>query len=131
MTPAQSITKCEDDLFCGINMVKDMENMTDLEKKHIPVISAPKSIKKGECFEATVEIGKYLEHPNETMHYIEFIELYADHTYLARMDFTSRTTMPVMKVSLSLDHIHGKLRAFARCNLHGIWEGHAEISMTE
>ena len=131
MTPAHSITKCEDDLFCGVNMVKDPENMTDLEKKHVPFISAPQSIKKDESFEAVVEIGKYLEHPNETTHYIEFIELYADHTYLARMDFTSRTTEPVLKVCLSLDHIHSKLRAFARCNLHGLWEGHAEISMTE
>ncbi len=131
MSLVHSSTKCEDDLFCGINMVQDMESITDLEKKHVPVISAPQRVNKGETFEVVVEVGKMLEHPNEASHYIEFIELYADHTYLCRMDFTSKTTDPIMKASVSLDHIHSKLRAFARCNLHGIWEGHSELSMIE
>ncbi|MCK5172054.1 MAG: class II SORL domain-containing protein [Planctomycetes bacterium] len=112
-------------------MVQDMESITDLEKKHVPVISAPQRVNKGETFEVVVEVGKMLEHPNEASHYIEFIELYADHTSLCRMDFTSKTTDPIMKASVSLDHIHSKLRAFARCNLHGIWEGHSELSMIE
>lgn len=123
--------QCEEDLFCGVNMVKDPENMTDLEKKHLPVISAPKSVKKGECFEVIIEVGKIMEHPNEPGHHVEFIELYADHTYLARMDLTARKTYPTMKVYMSLDHIHSKLRAFERCNLHGTWEGQAEIEVTD
>lgn len=129
MTPAHAMTKCPDDLFCGVNMVEDLEQMTDLEKKHLPVISAPVSVNKGDCFEVTIEVGKLMEHPNEPGHYIEFIELYADHTYLARMDFTARSTCPVMKVCLSLDHVHSKLRAFGRCNMHGLWEGHAPIQV--
>lgn len=128
---AQAMTKCEEDLFCGVNMVKDPKNMTDLEKKHVPVISAPKRVSKGEKFEVTVEVGKLLAHPNEPGHYIEFIELYADHTYLARLDLTAKTTCPIMKVCLSLDHIHKKLRAYEHCNLHGVWEGSCEIEVTE
>ena len=131
MSLVHSSTKCEDNLFCGINMAEDMESMTDLEKKHMPVITAPQCVEKGECFEVMVEVGKMLAHPNEPSHYIEFIELYADHTYLARMDFTPKTTGPIMKVCVSLDHIHCKLRAFARCNLHGLWEGHSQLSMVE
>lgn len=128
---ATTAVQCEEDLFCGINTVKDPKNMTDLEKKHLPVITAPKSVKKAECFEVTVEVGKLLNHPNEPGHYIEFIELYADHSYLVRMDFTARTTCPIMKVCASLNHIHGKLRAFEHCNLHGTWEGQAEIAVTD
>ncbi len=124
-------SKCEEDFFCGINMVKDPNNMTELEKKHLPVITAPKSVKKGQCFEVTVEVGKLLEHPNLPAHYIEFIELYADHTYLARMDFTAKTTCPVMKTCISLEHIHGKLRAFERCNIHGVWMGESNIEVTD
>ena len=123
--------KCEEDLFCGVNMVKDCENMTDLEKKHLPIITVPKSVKKGQCFEVAVEVGKLMEHPNEPGHYIEFVELYADHTYLARMDLTARRTCAVMKTCISLDHTHGGLRAFAHCNLHGTWEGQAEIEVTD
>ena len=95
------------------------------------IISAPKRVKKGECFEVTVEVGKLAEHPNQPAHYIEFVELYADHTYLARIDFTARSTCPVMKVCISLDHSHGRLRAFEHCNLHGTWEGGTDIEVTE
>lgn len=123
--------QCENDLFCGVNTIKDSENMTDLEKKHLPVITAPISIKKGECFEVTVEVGKLMTHPNEPGHYIDFIELYADDTYLARLDLTARMTGPVMKVPVALNHIHDSIRAFAHCNIHGTWEGRARIILTE
>jgi superoxide reductase len=123
-------TQCQSDLFCGVNKTKDTANMTDLEKKHHPVITAPSSVKSGQPFEVVIEVGKYMTHPNEPGHFIEFIELYADDTYLARMDFTAKTSMPVMKVSLALDHIHEKLRAFAHCNLHGTWQGDAQIEVT-
>jgi len=127
----ETAVKCEEDLFCGVNMVKDPENMTDLEKKHLPVISAPKSVKKGEYFEVMVEVGKLMEHPNERGHHIEFVELYADHTYLSRMDLNAHRACPIIKTCISLDHTHGKLRAFAHCNLHGTWEGDADIEVAD
>lgn len=130
-TNVMTAVKCEEDLFCGVNIAKNPNNMTDLEKKHLPVITAPKSVRKGECFEVTVEAGKLMAHPNEPSHYIEFIELYADHTYLARMDLTARRTCPAMTVCVSLDHTHGKLRAFDHCNLHGTWESQAQIEVTD
>jgi superoxide reductase len=123
--------QCEENLFCGVNTVKDPDSMTDLEKKHGLIITTPESICKGERFEVTVEVGKLMAHPNEPGHYIEFIELYADHTYLARLDLTARMSCPIMKVCLSLDHIHGKLRAFARCNLHGTWQGQTEVEVRD
>jgi len=123
--------KCKENVFCGVNMVKDIENMTDLEKKHLPIITAPQSVKKGECFEVQVEVGKIMAHPNAPGHHIEFIELYADHTYLARMDITAVMVCSVMKVCLSLDHIHSELRAFAHCNLHGTWENRVKLELTD
>lgn len=127
----QTTQKCMEDIFCGVNVVTDIENATDLEKKHLPIISAPESVKKNECFEVTVEVGKLLKHPNEPGHHIEFIELYAGDTYLARMDFTGKTTCPIMKTCVSLDHTHGKLRAFQHCNLHGTWENEVDIEVVE
>ncbi len=131
MATSEEKVKCEEDLFCGVNRVKDPKDLTDLEKKHLPVITAPASVKKGECFEVTVEVGKLLAHPNEVGHFIQFVELYLDDTYLARMDFTAKTTCPTMKVCVALDHTHGKLRAFERCNLHGTWVGEVPIEVTE
>lgn len=127
----QATHKCEDDIFCGVNAVEDISQASDLEKKHLPVISAPKSVKQNEFFEVTVEVGKLVKHPNEPGHFIEFIELYADDTYLTRMDFTAKTTAPVMKAMISLDHEYDKLYAFERCNLHGVWQNELEIEVTE
>lgn len=117
------------DLFSQINKPKDPNNMMDPEKKHIPVITAPDSVKPGKCFEVVVEVGKLLAHPNEIGHSIQFIELYAGHVYLARMDFTACTTCPIMKVCISLDKDPGPLRAFERCNLHGVWESSKPITV--
>lgn len=121
--------ECAEDIFCGVNTVEDTNEASNLEKKHLPIISAPESVKKGECFEVAVEVGKLVKHPNEPGHFIEFIELYADDTYLARMDFTAKTTCPVMKTCVALEHSHGKLRAFERCNLHGTWENEIGIEV--
>lgn len=35
---------CEDDIFCGVNITKsaNVDEMSDLEKKHTPVIESPK-----------------------------------------------------------------------------------------
>ena len=66
---------CEEDLFCGINQAKSdsLDGMTDLEKKHTPVIDAPAKVKKGEPFDVFVEVGRYMKQPNENAHFIEWI----------------------------------------------------------
>ena len=116
-------------LFDGINVPKDKSNLTDLEKKHLPVITAPDTVRAGECFEVVVEIGKLLQHPNEAGHFIEFIELYAGHAYLAHLDLIAVRTCPVLKVCVSLEKDFGPLRAFARCNMHGVWEAQRAITL--
>jgi superoxide reductase len=129
----EKVKECKDSLFCGVNVPESAEpdKMSDLEKKHVPVITAPDSVKKGECFEVTVEVGKYLKHPTEPGHFINFVELYADHTYIGRMHLTHSTTCPVAKFCVQLDHIHKELRAFEWCNLHGTWEGLRTITVEE
>ena len=131
MSEAGKSEKCADDLFCGINKAADPANGTDLEKKHTPVITAPDKVKKGECFDVTVEAGKLLAHPNAHDHFFGFIELYADETYLGRQEFTAVTTCPVARFCVSLEHGHGKLRALASCNLHGIWEAERPLAVTD
>ncbi len=131
MVQKKGCKDCGDDLFCGVNMpeTENPEAMSDLEKKHVPVISAPGQVEQGECFEVTVELGKYLDHPNEAGHFINFVELYVDDTYLGRSHFVHTKTCPVAKFCVSLDHAHENLRAFAYCNLHGSWEGDKPIEV--
>ncbi len=127
----ESYPECLEDIFCGVNTVHEIEKSSDLEKKHLPIITAPKKVKKGEWFEVTVEVGKLLTHPSEPGHFIMFVELYADDTYICRMDFTPNTAYPVMKAKIRLEHSHGALHAYERCNLHGTWENQFDIEVSE
>jgi len=120
--------KCEQDLFCGINRPKSSkpEEMSDLEKKHTPVIEISGKPEKGEPFEVTVKVGEHLKHPNEHGHFIQWIELYSGDTFLGRADFASERTNPKAVFTVKLDHIH-PLKALGHCNLHGTWEATKEI----
>jgi len=124
---------CEQDILCGVNKVKDAKNLSELEKKHLPVIEAKESAVRNEPFEIRVRVGGIdgIEHPNEPAHSIEWVELYCGDTFLGRVHFSGGTSYPVALFKVKLSHAHGPLKAWAKCNLHGLWEGIKNISVTE
>ena len=122
---------CENDILCGINKPKDLSNLTDFEKKHIPVIASPDKIKKDEEFDVIVEVGKLFPHPNEPGHFISWIELYSGDTFLACAYFTGGTSFPKVMFRIKLSHSHGFLKARAMCNLHGLWQNEKPIEVVE
>lgn len=121
------------ELLLKVNKVADAKNPTDLEKKHIPVIEAPASVKPGEMFDVTVHVGKLLEHPNEPEHFIEYIELFAGWVPLVRVDLAAGVTQPkvVLRVAVEPEMLvdGGCLRAFEKCNKHGVWAGEKAIKV--
>lgn len=119
----------ERDLFSGVNIPLNPNNLNDLEKKHLPVISTSATAKVGQPITVTIAVGSLLAHPNEPGHHIEWLDLYEDKLYLARVDFTAAKVSPKATLELTLKK-SGLLRAFASCNLHGIWEGDKEIQIT-
>jgi len=121
--------ECAEDILCGVNTTKNIDSASDLEKKHLPIIEAPDQVTRGERFDVTIHVGALLEHPNEPGHHIEFIELYADDTYLARMDCVGQKCQPLMCARVCLDHNYDRLRAFEHCNLHGSWEWDRRIQV--
>ena len=78
----------------AIQEAKDLANMSDLEKKHVPMIHIGGTPKTGEPFEVTVWVGEELAHPSEAEHHIEFIDLYRDDRFIARCDLTPVFTRP-------------------------------------
>ncbi len=120
---------CENDILCGVNLPKDNSALTELEQKHLPVISAPDTVKRGDPFDVTVEVGKLKTHPNETAHFIEWIELYCGDTFLFRMGLSGSLTSPKVAVPVKLLHAHGPLKVWAKCNMHGLWEGTKDIKI--
>jgi superoxide reductase len=120
---------CEEDVLCGVNEPKDKNNLSDLEKKHLPVITAPEKVKKDEPFEVGIDVGKLLAHPNEPAHFIEWIELYCGDTFLGRVSLSGSASYPQVTFKVKLSHAHGPLKAWGKCNLHGLWEETKDIKV--
>ena len=52
-----------------------------------------------------------------------------DMANLTDLDFTARTTCPILKACVSLPKDLGPRRVFARCNLHGVWEADRPLTV--
>lgn len=113
-------------------------------EKHAPVVVVPSGIKAGEPFEVEVSVGKEIPHPNTTEHFISWISVYfkaaeGPVTQVARFEYTAHGESaaganqgpayaePVSTFKLKLDK-PGTLIATSYCNIHGLWEGSAEVS---
>ena len=120
---------CEQDVLFGVNMQKDIKVLSELEQKHIPVISSPAKVKKDETFTVTVEVGKYKVHPNEPAHFIEWVEFYSGDTFLFRASLAGSLSQPKITIPVRLTHAHGPLKAWVKCNIHGLWEGEKDIAV--
>ena len=126
---AEAKYTCEDDILCGVNLPKDQSSLSELEQKHTPVISAPDKASKDEFFDVTVEVGKLKAHPNESAHFIEWIELYCGDTFLSRVSLSGSLSGPKITIPVKLSHAHGPLKVWAKCNMHGLWESVKDIQI--
>jgi superoxide reductase len=119
----------ETSLFCQVNSL--VTGPADVAKKHAPVITIPANVKVGQPFTVNIKVGE-APHVMENGHFIQFVDLYSGHIYVSRVDLTAELNKPEVSLSVVLPH-EGKrtLRAFSRCNLHGIWEGTKEIEVTK
>lgn len=113
-------------------------------EKHVPVISLPDAMKPGEPMEIAVCVGKEIPHPNTSEHFIAWIHLFympegGNFAYdLGRAEFSAHgastdgpnsitcNTEPHAVFKVKLDK-PGKLFATSWCNIHGLWEGSAEL----
>jgi superoxide reductase len=112
----------------SIQSAKDIANMSDLEKKHVPMIILGGAPKAGEPFEVTVWVGEQMAHPSEVEHHIEFIDLYLDDRFIARCDLTPVFTNPKACFTVTLND-SGTLRAYERCNVHGDWTYSMDVTV--
>jgi superoxide reductase len=128
-------TKVDQALFDGINRVKDPANKTPLEKSHGPVLSAPSTVKAGEPFTVEVAVGESL-HSMGPSHWIEYVELSVGNEPAGRTELQPKGYLkPKVAFTVVLTREAaptGKLTLVARqhCNLHGLWEGSLDITVT-
>ena len=103
--------------------LKNRENPSVGEQKHVPGIEAPSRVKKGEWFDVKVKVGFMKEHPSTPEHWITSIKLLADGDPIANV------TYPVGGAAASSATFRIKvegntrLQAIENCNLHGTWIG--------
>ncbi len=119
-------------LFCGMNKPADASNMTETEKKHMPVIDCPDTVKAGEPFKVSINVGE-IPHVMDEGHHIQWIDVYFKNNFFARVDLTPKFTRPEVTLTLARHskHASSTLRVIERCNLHGQWEATKEITVTE
>ena len=104
----------------AIKTPKDVNNLSELEKKHIPVITVVKKcglIPEG-CQDVHAKIGE-IQHPMEQKHYIGHIDFYIDNEFISRVHLTPDKLNPA--AALHLKATSGKLTVIEFCNLHGAW----------
>ncbi len=126
---------------------KDLLQSADWKKeKHVPVIDAPDSARKGKFFKITLTVGKEIAHPNTTAHHIRWIAVYflADGEkfpyQIGKFDFTAHGesalgpdtstifTHPEVSMSFKTDK-PGTILASSYCNIHGLWQNAKSISV--
>lgn len=115
-------------------------------EKHVPAIELPASVAAGEPFMVTVSVGKKVPHPNTTEHHISWIDVYfkpegGKFMYqIAHFDFAAHGASakganegpvyahPIASFSMTTEE-PGALIALEHCNIHGLWEGSAEVKI--
>ncbi len=104
----------------AIKTPANVSNLTDLEKKHIPLITVVKTcglIAEG-CQDVHVKMGA-IQHPMIVDHYIQHIDFYVDKKFISRVALTPEACNPA--AALHLKAKEGVLTVVSYCNLHGAW----------
>ncbi|MBN1422036.1 MAG: hypothetical protein JXP34_24905 [Planctomycetes bacterium] len=108
-------------LFKGYNEPKDPNNLTELEKKHIPKVEIPPKITANQPFTIKATIGE-IQHPTTDDHHIAWIEFYANGHFLARIQLLPGGTRPEGSIACVLDTAgENSIWVQAYCTLHGLW----------
>ncbi|MGM0368391.1 MAG: desulfoferrodoxin family protein [Actinomycetota bacterium] len=114
------------------------------KEKHVPVIKVNGTPKKGEPIEVSVGVGKEVAHPNTTQHHIKWVSLFflpegekipieigdltfSAHGSSAKGADTSTVYTHHEGTFIFKTEKPGTLLASSYCNIHGLWEGSAEL----
>lgn len=103
--------------------LKDRDNPSVLEQKHVPGIVTSREVSKDEWFEVKVNVGYMKEHPSTPEHWITKIKLLADGKPIAKASYKVGGMSPSSASFRIRLQKTSKLEAVEHCNLHGTWIG--------
>jgi superoxide reductase len=103
--------------------LRNREEPSVMEQKHVPFIEAPSTAKKEEWFDVTVRVGFMKEHPSAPSHWITLIKLLINGREVAITENkVGGVTWPHATFKIRLQET-AKIEAIENCNLHGTWIG--------
>ncbi|MCM8820033.1 MAG: hypothetical protein NC925_04465 [Candidatus Omnitrophica bacterium] len=104
----------------AIKKPADPNNLSELERKHIPVLKIERKcgLVDSDCLDVNIKIGE-LTHPMQQQHFIMYIDIYLDKNFIARYHLTPEKLNPALGIHIKVNS--GKLLVLENCNLHGRW----------
>lgn len=107
-------------------VVKDPENPTEFELKHLPEISIKDADKSGFTLVEVTVGQKDIIHPSVDNHWIYEIELFADDKLVGKATLEPSISRGYLSARVNLKDVKN-LKAIARCNLHGNFTATVQI----
>ena len=104
----------------------DPANLTPEERRHVPVLVLPQTVRGQRPFDFVAQIGLQ-PHVMTASHHIEWVEVFVGPTRVFRAELTPSVGYPIVRIPLVLDHT-AELTVRAHCNLHGTWRTHRTIA---
>ena len=94
------LSSLKDYSLTKLNKPEDWKELSNMAKKHVPVIEVPEEVKIKEPFILKVKVGGIdgIEHPNSLGHWINWVRLYAgENTFNGGPDvFTLKFSVSVL-----------------------------------
>ncbi len=98
------------------------------DPKHTPKITAPDSVKAGEWFDVTIEIGQGMRHPSLVEHHVRWIALFKNDVELARAYLHPVQTTPKVTFTIALEE-SAELRVLEEPTHSAAWESSKTVKV--
>jgi len=104
----------------------EREQQKDYFDRHSPHVFCENTVKAGEKFKVKVVVGDQYQHPNDSDHYIGFIQLWDRETFLTEIKYgfgTMGSSPNQVEVDFYIvPKVSMNLTALSYCTKHGLWQ---------
>ena len=108
----------------AIKTPADPANLTDGDKKHIPIVVKTECGLISGCTDVHATIGK-IEHMMINEHFIDYVDYYLDYKFISRIWLSQEVCKPATSLHLAIST--GKITVIEHCNIHGSWMGELDL----
>ena len=114
-------------IFKPVDISKEEKEVRkDYFDRHTPYVVCSDIAKRGEKFKVKVKLGSEYPHPDQTDHYIQYVQLWNRETLLVESRF-SPGTLGKLPGHIEVDfyivpEMSMNLSAMALCTNHGLWQ---------